>query len=87
VLVDTLALIVTLCQNAKNMTTNMTTFVIIKDIYDYYDYDAFGLVAKAIVIKSSTTIAITALVFFDYYIIIIIIIICNSKITIIRFIS
>jgi len=64
----------------------MITFVDIKDIYDYHDYNAFGLIAKAIVIESSTIIAITTCVFFAY-IIIIIIIIYNYKITIIRFIS
>jgi hypothetical protein len=50
----------------KNMITNMTTFVIINDIYDYHDYSAFGLIAKAIVIESSTITAITAHVFSNY---------------------
>ncbi len=63
-------LIVTLHQNAKNMTTYMNTFVVIKVTYDYHDYSAFGFVAKAIGIRSSTTIAIMACVFSDYIIII-----------------
>jgi hypothetical protein len=44
----------------------MITFVVIKDTYDYHDYSAFGFVAKAIGIRSSTTIAIMACVFSDY---------------------
>ncbi len=68
------------------MTIDTITFVVIKDIYDYHDYSAFGFVAKAIIIEYSTTIAIMACVFFDY-IYIIIIIIYNYKIMIIRFIS
>ncbi len=64
------------------MTTYMITFVLIKNTYDYHDYSAFGFVAKAISIRSSTTIAIMACVFFNY-----IIIIYNYKIMIIKFIS
>ncbi len=29
------------------MTIDMITFVIIKDIYDYHDYNAYRLIAKA----------------------------------------
>jgi hypothetical protein len=64
----------------------MITFVVIKHTYDYHDYSAFGFVAKAIGIRSSTTITIMACVF-PNYIIIIIIIIYNYKIMIIKFIS
>ncbi len=66
------------------MITDMITFVFLMDIYYYHDYSAFGFIAKAIVIESSITIAITTCVFYNY---IIIVIIYNYKITIIRFIS
>jgi hypothetical protein len=29
-----------LCQNVENMTTYMTTFVIIKDIYNYHSHQS-----------------------------------------------
>jgi hypothetical protein len=33
--------IVTLHKNVANMITNMTTFVVVKDIYNYHDYNAY----------------------------------------------
>jgi translation initiation factor RLI1 len=59
------------------MTIDMTTFVVIKEIYDYHDYSAHKLVAKiirhifyhnskfAIVIGSSTIIIIMTF-FYNY---------------------
>jgi hypothetical protein len=38
----------TLRQMVENITTYMTTFVVIKDIYNYHDYNAYRLVTKAI---------------------------------------
>jgi hypothetical protein len=38
----------TLHKNVAKMITNMTTFVVVKDIYNYHDYSAYGLVTKAI---------------------------------------
>jgi hypothetical protein len=35
-------------QNVENMTIDMITFVVLKDIYDYHDYSAYIIVAKAI---------------------------------------
>jgi hypothetical protein len=38
----------TLRQNVENIVTCMTIFVVVKGIYNYYDYSVYGFVAKAI---------------------------------------
>jgi hypothetical protein len=38
-------------ETLRQMVENMTTFVVIKDIYNYHDYNAYELVTKAIVIS------------------------------------
>jgi hypothetical protein len=43
----------TLRQNVENMIIYITTFVVVNDIYDYYDYSAYGLIAETIIIGHS----------------------------------
>jgi len=43
----------TLGQNVENMIIYITTFVVVNDIYDYYDYSAYELIAKTRIISHS----------------------------------